>query len=120
MIQKWHFQASFKLQDSLHSYYIKYKDLMEVLDNYGAYLGTDIILIKDIAERNGEKDMESINQHHPKYEQYKAEAKEQHLAVCFLQGADRAKYGLFVTELENDYTKGTNHITSTIVAACMD
>jgi hypothetical protein len=104
-------------QDSLHSYYMKFKDLTEALEHYGAELGNDIGLIRDIADRNGEKDVENIDYTHPKFAQYKAEAREQYLAVCFLRGADRAKYGAFVTELENDYTKGTNHIPPTVAAA---
>jgi hypothetical protein len=104
-------------QDSLHSYYMKFKDLTEALEHYGAELGNDIGLIRDIAERNGDKNADSIDHNSPNYDQYKAEAREQYLAICFLRGADRAKYGSFVTELENDYTKGTNHIPSTVAAA---
>lgn len=104
-------------QDSLHAYYLKFKDLTEALEHYGAELGTDIGIIKDIAEQNGDKDADDIDHVHPKYHQYRAKAREQYLAVCFLHGADRAKYGSFVTELENDYTKGINHIPSTVAAA---
>jgi len=43
-------------QDSLHTYYIKFKDLTEALEQYGAKLRMDIGLIKDIAEQNGDKD----------------------------------------------------------------
>jgi hypothetical protein len=104
-------------QDTLHSYYMKFKDLTDALEHYGAELGNDIGLIRDIAERNGEKNVEDLDSNHPKFAQYKSEAREQYLAVCFLRGADRRKYGTFVTELENDYTKGTNHIPATVAAA---
>jgi hypothetical protein len=51
-------------QDTLHQYNLKFKDLFDALEHYGAELGTDIGLIKDIAERNGKKNVEGLNQSH--------------------------------------------------------
>lgn len=76
--------------DSLHDYYLKLKDLIDALDHYGTEIGTNIGLIKDAAECDGVEDTDLIQPEHPKYLEYtKAIAREQYLAVCFLQGADR-------------------------------
>jgi hypothetical protein len=104
-------------QDSLHEYYMKFKDLIDALEHYRAEIGTDIGLVRDAAERDGQKDAESMTPTHTSYEKYKAASREQYLAVCFLKGADRAKYGGLVLDLENDYTKGTNHVPSTLADA---
>lgn len=103
--------------DTLHEYYMKFKDLIDALEHYGAEIGTDIGLIRDAAERDGRKDADKLTHTDPNYEKYRAMSREQYLAVCFLKGADRSKYGNLVLELENDYTKGTNHVPSTVAAA---
>jgi hypothetical protein len=96
---------------------MKFKDLIDALEHYGAEIGTDIGLVKDAAEHNGVLDVDSLQLGQPDYEKYKAVAREQYLSVCFLPGADHAKYGSLVLELENDYTKGTNHVPATVAAA---
>jgi hypothetical protein len=98
---------------------MKFKDLTKALEPYyGVELGNDIGLIKDIVEQYGDKGTDDIDYNHPNFEQYKANTSKQYLAVCFLHGAaaDRAKC-TFVTDLEENYTKGTNHIPPTVVAA---
>lgn len=103
--------------DTLHEYYMKFKDLIDAMEHYGAEIGTDLGLVRDAAERDGKKDADQMTHTYPDYEKYKAISREQYLAVCFLKGADRAKYGSLVLELENDYTKGTNHIPTTVADA---
>jgi hypothetical protein len=80
-------------QDTLHQYYLKFKDLCNALEHYGAEVGYDISLVRDIANRNGDKDADNINVVHSSYEQYKLAARERYLAFRFLRGADRSKYG---------------------------
>lgn len=46
--------------DNLHDYYMKFKDLIDALEHYGAEIGTDIGLVKDSAERDGVQDSESL------------------------------------------------------------
>lgn len=103
--------------DSLHQYYLKFKDLCDALEHYGAEIGNDISLIRDVAERNGETIPVDAAASNPLFQKYKAAAREQYLAVRFLRGADRAKYGDVVLDLENTYAKGTNHIPATLAAA---
>lgn len=104
-------------QDSLHQYYSKFKDLADALEHYGADIGTDMALIRDVAERDGFKDVSLLTTSHHDYDKYRAAAREQYLAVRFLRGADRSKYGDFVIDLENTFARGTNHIPATLAAA---
>lgn len=103
--------------DSLHQYYLKFKDLCDALEHYGADIGNDVSLVRDVAERSGAVIPADADDSDPIFQQYKAAAREQYLAIRFLRGADRAKYGDIVLDLENTYAKGTNHIPSTLAAA---
>jgi len=44
-------------------------------------------------------------------------AQERYLAVAFLLGSDRSRYGRLIKNLENDYLQGTNHYPTTVTGA---
>ena len=44
-------------------------------------------------------------------------AREKYLAMAFLSGADRARYGGLFKELHNDFTKGANNFPADVVCA---
>mmetsp|Transcript_14399 Transcript_14399/g.27057 ORF Transcript_14399/g.27057 Transcript_14399/m.27057 type:complete len:316 (-) Transcript_14399:8-955(-) len=103
--------------DSLHQYYLKFKDLVDALDHYGAEVGINLSLVRHAAEMNGDKSADEIDYDHPFFKEYLPIAKERFLALRFLRGADRAKYGDLIIELDNDYAKGSDHYPATVAAA---
>jgi hypothetical protein len=104
-------------QDSLHQYYLKFKDLVDALDHYGAEVGINLSLVRHAAEMAGEKSADQIDYKDQAYKTYLPAAKERFLALRFLRGADRSKYNDLVVELDNDYAKGTDHYPATVAAA---
>jgi hypothetical protein len=46
--------------DTLHEYCMKFKDLIDALEHYGAEIGTDIGLVRDAAECDGRKDADEM------------------------------------------------------------
>lgn len=77
-------------------YYMKFKDLIDALEHYGAEIGTDSGLVRDAAERDNRKDADTMTPSDSNYEKYKSVSREQYPVACFLKGADRAIYGSLV------------------------
>jgi hypothetical protein len=105
-------------QNALHQYYLKFQDLVDAFDHYGAEVGINLSLIRHAAElHGGDIYVDDIDYGHPSFKMYLAAAKEQFLALQFLRGADRSNYGDLVIELDNDYAKGSYRYPATMAAA---
>jgi hypothetical protein len=102
---------------SLHQYYLKFKDLVDALDHYGAKIGINLSLVWHTAEVHGDKYANDIDYDHPSYKLYLPAAKERFLALKFIRGADRSKYNDLVVEWDNNYAKGSDHYPVTVAAA---
>lgn len=63
-------------QDSLHQYYLKFKDLVDVLEHYGAEVGVNLSPVRHTAKLNGDKYADSIDYDHPSFRLYLPAAKE--------------------------------------------
>jgi hypothetical protein len=50
-------------------------------------------------------------------EEVEKEAQGRYLAVAFVLGADRLRYGRLIENLENDYLQGQNNYPTTVTAA---
>jgi hypothetical protein len=102
---------------TLHEYLKVFQGLVQVLEHYGAALGADgpyqdsvKALVMTIAPSGLTK------------EEYKnklamAAAKKKSMAISFLKGADRKRYGGLWSELENNFTRGVDHYPADLTGA---
>jgi hypothetical protein len=88
---------------SLHEYLKDFQSLVQVLEHYGASIGTESPYIEAIKDRVAAKNP-SIN---PTSEEFRKKAvtaaRHQSIATTFLKRADQRRYGALWSELENSY-----------------
>ena len=101
---------------SNHYYFQKFKNTVDVLEANGGSIGDDPLLINQILQRTRPRaTMETASR--TMINEAKEEAKQEYLAVAFLMGADRSRYGLLIQSLENDYIQGVNKYPKNLVDA---
>ena len=71
--------------------------------------------IKKVVAVEKEYDYDTMSE--IKKKEVEKEAQGRYLAVAFVLGADRQRYGRLIENLENDYLQGQNNYPSTITAA---
>jgi hypothetical protein len=86
-------------------YYNQFKDLVSNAE----WLGSDIGLNSERVDANvqeiaADPDMPT----EAEWEQARARAKDEYLAVAFLLNSDKRQYGDLIWTIENEYTHGTN------------
>ena len=102
----WHNYYSYAQgpKQTLHEYLKDYQSLVQVLEHYGAAIGTDRPYLDSVKDR--------VRQAHSGLSEDEYEikdataAKQQYLAIAFLKRADQRRYGGLWSELENNYTRG--------------
>jgi hypothetical protein len=95
-------------------YYNQFKDLVSNAE----WLGSDIGLNSERVDANvqeiaADPDMPT----EAEWEQARARAKDEYLAVAFLLNSDKRQYGDLIWTIENEYTRGTNTYPMTLSAA---
>jgi hypothetical protein len=94
---------------SLHEYLKDFQSLVQVLEHYGASIGSEKPYVKAITERITAENP-NID---PASEEFKKKAataaRHRSIATAFLKRADRRRYGALWSELENSYTRGQDH-----------
>ena len=81
--------------------YLEYfQNLVDVIDHIGGSVGDDSGLFEDFVNQN-EIDIATAD-----IDKIGLAAKDQYLAVAFLLGADRSRYGRLIESLENDHIRG--------------
>ena len=96
------------------AYMEKFQNTVDVLDHCGAGAGNMPGLLQAILEES------SINPDNATKEQVATalqESQERYLAVAFLLGADKARYGRLLENMENDYAQGVDRYPRTVIAA---
>jgi hypothetical protein len=96
------------------NYMSKFKNAIEVIEHYGGSIGDDAVLVteelkkvgRSITTATGEEKKDAIKL-----------AKSKAHAMAFLKHADKHRYTLLVTDLENQYTRGTDQYPTTITEA---
>jgi hypothetical protein len=96
------------------SYLEKFQNCVDVLDHCGGSLGHLPALASALLESNGiapdnataEQAAEAIKN-----------TQDQYLAIAFLLGSDRARYGKLIENLENDHTQGQDRYPKTLTSA---
>ena len=87
---------------------------MSVIDWYVVSIGTDSGLTKaelTLIAKNSSYSTDTERQQAAKA------AKQKHLVVAMLCGANRGRYGKLVEELRNDFTKGSNYYPADLTEA---
>jgi hypothetical protein len=105
------FYTSYQGADETNaSYMSKFKNTIEVIQHYGGNIGDDKALMKEeLKTIIGSKDPDFL-ENAADEDVLSAEtiARQKAHAIAFLKRADKARYGLLVMELENQFTRGTD------------
>lgn len=94
-------------EESPSDYMTKFQDSVQVIEHYGGTIGIDKALITEELQRDGA----AVNPLKPDATELAAAtlaAKKKIYAIAYLKRADKIRYGLLLTELENNYTRGTD------------
>jgi hypothetical protein len=104
-------------QQPLHEYLKNFRSLLEVLEHYGATVGEDECFLKSL-EDYPESDEPTDPKLLPAWTKKRAtDARNRTVAILFLKGADRRRYGSLWTDLENQFSRGVNQYPNDLVAA---
>ena len=92
---------------TMEQYYVHFMNQRDVAEHCGVNLGDHKSLMKHCLEKKpaGTTDAETA----PKKRDAKKEANEAFMAMAFISGANRIKYGRLIKELENSYLKGNKN-----------
>lgn len=91
--------------------------MYSVIEHYGGTIRKDPVLVKEAMRRAGVSDPDSKTYSDPEYKMGKKEAQDRFLAIAFLSGSDRARYSKLVTDLENNFTRGTDQYPKDLTMA---
>jgi Zinc knuckle len=86
-------------------YLEQFNNHVDVLKHVGAVIGPDTSIVNFIADGN------TVNSFH------RASATTEYLAVAFMLGADRTRYGKLIEDLENSYLQGQSNYPKTVTEA---
>lgn len=90
-------------------YLEQFNDHIDILTHVGAVIGPDTSIVHQIAGPTVVA-ADAITDAH------RLEARNKYLAVAFLLGADRIRYGKLIEDMENSYLQGTDMFPATIGA----
>jgi hypothetical protein len=93
----------------------KFKNTIEVIQHYGGNIGDDKALMKEeLKTVIGNKDPDLLeNASNEEVASAETIARQKAHAIAFLKRADKARYGLLVMELENQFTRVPTSIPRT-------
>ena len=97
-------------------YLTKFKNLVSVIEHYGGSLGRDPMLVKEVLNRASNKVIVAD----PTSTAYKAaipKARERFLAYAFLRCSDPHRYRKMISDLSNQYSRGTIQYPDDITTA---
>jgi Zinc knuckle len=95
---------------STQAYFEYFQNQVDVINHVGGIIGNDPALFKKIA-KDISKDVEELN------DRDKEMAQDEFLAIAFLNGADRNRYGKLLDRLQNDYLQGQDGYPKTLTGA---
>ena len=90
-------------------YLEQFTNHVDVLTHVGAVIGPDTSIVASLAGMNATTGLPN-----PATDAHRIEARELYLAVSFLLGADRARYGKLIEDLENNFLQGQHLFPKTI------
>jgi len=95
---------------SLQAYFEYFQNQVDVIIHIGGEIGLDPAMIKKWAE-------ELNKQTHEMTDSDKQKVMDEYLAIAFLNGSDRSRFGSLIDRLQNDYLQGHNGYPRTLTMA---
>jgi hypothetical protein len=95
-------------------YLDRFQNCVDVLEHCGGAIGPDPALVKQILARDGNTTATAATD---ELNAAKEGAIEEYLAMAFLMGADRNRYGKLIEDLENAFTQGQDNYPRTTTGA---
>jgi hypothetical protein len=83
-------------------YYNEFNNLVAAVDECGAMIGRHPTIYDDVLQESA---VDPQNPTGDKRNQAQETSKERYLAVAFLLGSDRIRYGMLIKEIENEYLR---------------
>ena len=106
-----HFYSSFQQRhvDAAH-YLEQFNNHVDILERCGAALGEDPGTMRKVYEQEG---IDPLTADEEQLQLVRAKAREWYLALAFLMGADRTRFGRLLETYENDFTQGLDRCPRT-------
>ena len=106
-----HFYSSFQQRhvDAAH-YLEQFNNHVDILERCGAALGEDPGTMHKVFEQEG---IDPLTADEEELEQVRAKGREWYLALAFLLGADRTRFGRLLETYENDFMQGVDRYPRT-------
>jgi hypothetical protein len=101
---------------SLHEYLKEYQSLVQVLEHYGAAIGSEGPYIESVEDKL-RTTLLSTFAPQELHKRALAAAKLQTIAIGFMKRADKQRYGGLWSELENNFTRGQDHYPADLTNA---
>ena len=101
-------------RNTVGEYYDQFKNQTDVLSHIGAGIGDDTAIMKQVLRSQGINIDEATE---VEEEAAEAEGIQWYLALAFLMGSDRTRFGRLLEKLENDFTAGNDNYPKTLTDA---
>ena len=101
-------------RNTVGEYYEQFKNQTDVLDHIGAGIGDDDAITKQVLRSQGINTDDATEAQEDAAE---IQGIEWYLALAFLMGSDRSRFGRLLEKLENDFTAGHDNYPKTLTDA---
>ena len=101
-------------RNTVGEYYEQFKNQTDVLDHIGAGIGDDDAITKQVLRSQGITIDDATE---AQEEAAEIQGIEWYLALAFLMGSDRSRFGRLLEKLENDFTAGHDNYPKTLTNA---
>ena len=101
-------------QNTIGEYYEQFKNQTDVLNHIGAGIGDDDAIMKQVLRSRGINIEDATDDQE---EAAELTGTQWYLALAFLMGSDRNRYGRLLEKLENDFTAGNDNYPKTLTDA---
>ena len=101
-------------RNTVGEYYEQFKNQTDVLDHIGAGIGDDDAITRQVLRSQGINIEEATE---AQEEAAEIQGIEWYLALAFLMGSDRSRFGRLLEKLENDFTAGHDNYPKTLTDA---
>ena len=101
-------------RNTVGEYYEQFKNQTDILTHIGAGIGDDEAIMNQVLQSQG-IDVDDATD--AQQETVETEGIQRYLALAFLMGSDRSRFGRLLEKLENDFTAGNDNYPKTLTDA---